>query len=256
MALPLGALREPALNVQTVAESDMATWVKETDSAIYLMEGGYYISKIAKRPSKNNPQEKVVNVSAMKSWFTRPDAPRGMTVSLGIGPEPSPKPAIAPPPPDPDPPTGSTQKINADGIRLIKSFEGLRLTAYQDSVGVWTIGYGTTRGVTPGMTISTAQAEQFLRQDVAKFEEAIRTSVKVPLNDNQFSALVVFTYNVGSGAFRNSTLLKKLNAKDYTGAADEFLRWNKAGGKVLAGLTRRRNAERALFLSQDFTKFL
>jgi GH24 family phage-related lysozyme (muramidase) len=139
---------------------------------------------------------------------------------------------------------------------LIQSFEGLRLRAYQDSVGVWTIGYGTTAGVRPGMVITEEQALEFLRRDVDQFEAAVADLVTVLLTADQFSALVSFVYNLGAGSLRQSTLLKLLNQGNVHGAAEEFLRWNKAGGQVLAGLTRRRNAERALFLSQDFTAFL
>ena len=229
----------------------MGTWIKETDKAIYLMQGGHYLSKITKYPSKTNPKERVLNISGMKAWFNRSDAPRAMTVSQS-GQEPPP---LTSPSPPPRPATGLRQ-INSIGLRLIKSFEGLRLKAYQDAVRVWTIGYGTTRGVKPGMVITEAQAEQLLREDVRNFEQAVNSAVKAPINDNQFSALVSFSYNVGAGALRSSTLLKLLNQGDYLGAANQFPRWNKAGGRVLAGLTRRRNAERALFLGQDFTKFL
>nr|WP_228035566.1 lysozyme [Oculatella sp. LEGE 06141] len=140
------------------------------------------------------------------------------------------------------------RQINTQGLELLKSFEGLRLTAYRDAVGVWTIGYGTTTGVRPGMRITQSQAEALLRQDLLRFETAVNNLVKVPLTDNQFSALVSFTYNVGERALGTSTLLRLLNQGNYRGAANEFLRWNKAGGRVLAGLTRRRNAERTLFL--------
>jgi GH24 family phage-related lysozyme (muramidase) len=152
-------------------------------------------------------------------------------------------------------PTGRRQ-INADGLRLLKSFEGLRLEAYQDPVGVWTIGYGTTSGVRPGMVITEAEAEALLRRDLARFENAVADLVNVPVNDDQFSALVSFTYNVGEGALASSTLLRLLNQRDYSGAADQLLRWNRAGGAELPGLTRRRRAERALFLGQDYTVFL
>lgn len=156
---------------------------------------------------------------------------------------------------DPATPKGKPQ-INAKGLRLLKSFEGLRLVAYQDSVGVWTIGYGTTSGVRPGMRITEAQAEEFLKRDLDRFEDAVASLVQVPLTDDQFSALVSFVYNVGETAFANSTLLKLLNRRDYRGAADQLLRWNRAGSQELAGLTRRRRAERALFLGQDYTVFL
>jgi GH24 family phage-related lysozyme (muramidase) len=161
------------------------------------------------------------------------------------------------PTPAPTPaPTPGQRDINAKGLRLLKSFEGLRLTAYQDSVGVWTIGYGTTSGVRPGMVITEAQAEALLRRDLNRFEQAVDDLVNVPLNDDQFSALVSFTYNVGEGALASSTLLRLLNQRDYQGAADQLLRWDKAGGSTLPGLTRRRKAERALFLGQDYTVFL
>ena len=140
-------------------------------------------------------------------------------------------------------------KINEAGLNLIKDFEGCRLKAYLCPAGVWTIGYGHTQGVKPDMVINQLQAERFLRQDLKRFEDAVTSLVKVPITPNQFSALVSFTYNVGTGALYDSTLLRKLNKKDYKGAANEFLRWNKAGGKVLPGLTRRRLAEKDLFES-------
>lgn len=140
-------------------------------------------------------------------------------------------------------------KINEAGLNLIKDFEGCRLKAYLCPAGVWTIGYGHTQGVKPDMVITQLQAERFLRQDLKRFEDAVTSLVKVPITPNQFSALVSFAYNVGTGALYDSTLLRKLNKKDYKGAANEFLRWNKAGGKVLPGLTRRRLAEKDLFES-------
>lgn len=150
----------------------------------------------------------------------------------------------------------STGQINEKGLHLLKSFEGLRLKAYLDAVGVWTIGYGTTRGVRPGMQITEAEAEAFLRDDLRKFEQAVASSIQVPLDSDQFSALVSFTYNVGAGALASSTLRRVLNQSNYSAAAEEFLRWNKGGGRVLAGLTRRRRAERALFLGEDYKAFL
>lgn len=140
-------------------------------------------------------------------------------------------------------------RINEAGLNLIKDFEGCRLKAYLCPAGVWTIGYGHTQGVKPDMVISQLQAERFLRQDLKRFEDAVTSLVKVPVTPNQFAALVSFAYNVGAGALYDSTLLRKLNKKDYKGAANEFLRWNKAGGKVLPGLTRRRIAEKDLFES-------
>ncbi|HEY9700177.1 MAG TPA: lysozyme [Trichocoleus sp.] len=158
--------------------------------------------------------------------------------------------------PNPTPTPGGRRQINAKGLRLLKSFEGLRLNAYLDAVGVWTIGYGTTSGVYPGMQITEAQAEEFLRRDLRRFEATVIDLVSVSLNDDQFSALVSFTYNVGEGAFEDSTLRRLLNQRDYQGAADQFLRWNLGDGVELPGLTRRRRAERALFLGQDYTAFL
>ncbi|MNJ42904.1 Lysozyme RrrD [compost metagenome] len=134
------------------------------------------------------------------------------------------------------------------GFSLIKSFEGLRLQSYQDAVGVWTIGYGTTRGIKPGMSITKDQAERMLVNDVQRFEVEVERLVKVPLTTNQRDALISFTYNLGSANLESSTLLRLLNRGDYAGAAEQFPRWNKAGGKVLPGLVRRRDAERALFL--------
>lgn len=140
------------------------------------------------------------------------------------------------------------------GIALIKQFEGCKLTAYQDSVGVWTIGYGWTqpvdgKPVRAGMTIKQETAERLLKTGLVSYESDVSRLVEVGLTQGQFDALVSFTYNLGARSLSTSTLLRKLNAGDYAGAADEFLRWNKAGGKVLSGLTRRREAERALFLS-------
>ncbi|MEO0434669.1 MAG: lysozyme [Cyanobacteria bacterium J06656_5] len=155
-----------------------------------------------------------------------------------------------------EPTKPGTRQTNSSGVNLIKSFEGLRLKAYQDAVGVWTIGYGTTRGVKPGQEITEAQAEALIKTDLTRFERDVSQAVRISINDNQFAALVSFTYNVGSGAMRSSTLLRKLNRRDINGAANEFPRWNRAGGRILAGLTRRRNAERALFLGQDYRRFL
>lgn len=145
-------------------------------------------------------------------------------------------------------------QISENGIALIKSFEGLRLTAYKDNVGVWTIGYGWTqlvdgKHVAAGMTIKQETAERLLKTGLVSYERDISKLVKVNLTQGQFDALVSFAYNLGVRALSTSTLLKKLNAGDYRGAADEFLCWNKAGGKVLAGLSRRREAEQSLFLS-------
>ncbi|WP_049047702.1 lysozyme [Klebsiella aerogenes] len=144
-----------------------------------------------------------------------------------------------------------------EGIALIKDFEGCRLTAYPDpgtGGAPWTIGCGWTlpvdgKPVRPGMTIDQATADRLLKTGLVSYEKDVLKIVKVKLTQGQFDALVSLAYNIGSRALSTSTLLKKLNDGDIKGAADEFLRWNKAGGKVLNGLTRRREAERALFLS-------
>jgi lysozyme len=143
-------------------------------------------------------------------------------------------------------------KISEAGLSLIKSFEGCVLTAYLDAVGIWTIGYGHTGpNVHRGLTITQKQAEDILAQDVHRFELGVINNVKVTLNQNEFDALVSFSFNVGVNALKNSTLLRLLNnGADRSVVAAEFLRWNKGDGKVLEGLTRRRQAEKALFLQK------
>lgn len=147
------------------------------------------------------------------------------------------------------------RSVKDAGINLIKSFEGLFLKPYLDPINIPTIGYGTIKypngkAVTmQDSEINEKQAEAYLIWEVKEKAEAVENMVKVPLNDNEFDALVSFAYNVGVGALKGSTLLKMLNAgQDRTAVADQFLRWNKAGGQVFNGLTRRRQAERALFL--------
>lgn len=138
--------------------------------------------------------------------------------------------------------------IPFQAIELIKKFEGLRLDAYQDSVGVWTIGYGHTAGVDAHTHISAADAERLLVKDLTSAASAIDKFVTVPLSYNEFSALLSFVFNLGIRSLQHSTLLTKLNAGDRKGTAEEFNRWNHAGGKVMAGLTTRRKAEHDLFL--------
>ena len=133
------------------------------------------------------------------------------------------------------------------GLDLIKSHEGLRLRAYLDSVEIPTIGYGHTRGVELGMTCDEAQADAWLRDDVKIAERCVNGLVTVPLTQGEFDALVSFVFNLGCANLRESTLLRKLNDSDYDGAAQEFARWNHAGGEVVAGLTARRQAERQRF---------
>ncbi|MFQ5563851.1 MAG: lysozyme [Parvularculaceae bacterium] len=144
-------------------------------------------------------------------------------------------------------------KISDNGLSLIKRFEGKVLEAYQDIAGIWTIGYGHTGSdVKPGMRISDEEADALLRHDVKEHADAVSRSVKVPLNQNEFDALVSFVYNIGGSQFRKSTALKRLNSENRLGAADALTWWNKAtiGGvlREVAGLIRRRAAERALFL--------
>jgi lysozyme len=138
------------------------------------------------------------------------------------------------------------------GIELIKAFESLRCEAYEDSVGVWTVGYGHTGpNVKPNTQITSAQAEQFLKADLASTEQTINDSVKVPLNQHQFDALVSLCFNIGPNAFIGSTLLKRLNAGENPNdvAKEELPRWNKGNGKVLEGLSRRRTSEIEVFCS-------
>jgi len=138
-----------------------------------------------------------------------------------------------------------------NGLALTEEFEGLRLTAYQDSVGVWTIGYGHTGpDVHSGLTITQQQASDLLMKDVSKAVAAVNRLVTVPLTQNQFDALVDFTYNLGEGNLASSTLLRDVNAGNFQDAAAQFLRWDKAGGVELPGLKRRRQAEATLFAGE------
>lgn len=145
-----------------------------------------------------------------------------------------------------------SREVNLNGLTLIKHFEGLFLTAYKCPAGVWTIGYGHTGAVHndgsvhPGLKITEERAVELLQYDLGAFAKRIVDGCDVALNDNQFAALVSFDFN--TGGFLKSTLRAKLNRGDFPGAADEFLKWDKAGGKRLAGLTRRRKSERNLFL--------
>jgi lysozyme len=144
--------------------------------------------------------------------------------------------------------------INTAGLNLIKSFEGCKLTAYQDVAGIWTIGYGHTLGVTAGMVFTQDQADQALASDLLSTETAVDKAVAgVNTTDNQFAAMVSLSYNIGSGNFGSSTVLKEHRAGQTQSAADAFLMWNKAtiNGvlQVVAGLTNRRTAERSLYLT-------
>lgn len=139
-------------------------------------------------------------------------------------------------------------KYSDEGLELTEHFEGCEFKAYQDGGGVWTIGVGHTKGVKQGMTCTHDQAMQWLREDVEEAEDAVADLVKVPLNQNQYDALVDFVFNLGRTQFAGSTLLRLLNLGKVIEAARQFPRWNKDNGRVIAGLTRRREAEQELFL--------
>lgn len=143
--------------------------------------------------------------------------------------------------------------VSPSGVDLICNFEGLRLKAYDDGVGVWTIGYGTTKypngiRVKKGDTCTLDQAKAYMQNDLKAFEQTVNSAVKVPLNQNQFDALVSLAYNIGATAFKKSTLVKRLNEGNYNAAANQFNVWVNAGGKRMEGLVNRRAAERTLFL--------
>ena len=136
-------------------------------------------------------------------------------------------------------------------VPIIKEFEGCKLKAYLCPAGVWTIGYGHTDGVKEGDEITQQEADRLLASDVDLFTAGVQRLVTSDINRNQLGALTSFAFNVGLGNLRHSTLLRLVNKGDFVGAANQFPRWNKAGGKVLAGLTRRREAERKLFLKEE-----
>lgn len=141
-------------------------------------------------------------------------------------------------------------RTNEAGIELIKEFEGFEAKAYKCPGDKWTIGYGFTEGVKQGDKIALEQANLRLKLELVKYEQCIKESVYRELTDNEFSALVCFIYNIGCEAFKNSTMLKYLNAGMAKSViAQEFLRWDKVNGKIFPGLKRRRNAEAKLFLT-------
>jgi len=137
--------------------------------------------------------------------------------------------------------------ISEAGLELIREHEGCRLESYQDSVGIWTLGFGHTKGVKRGDICTAEQAEAWLAEDVKTAEQCIEANVTVPLTQGETDALGSFIFNLGCRAFKNSTLLRKLNEADYDGAAAEFKRWDHAGNVQLAGLTARRKAEADMF---------
>jgi lysozyme len=138
--------------------------------------------------------------------------------------------------------------ITQEGLNLIKSFESCRLKAYRDIVGVWTIGWGETNGVTPSMEITQEQADQMLLDRLAQFKIDMLPLLPGSMNDNQFSACLSLAYNIGMGNFKKSLLLRCLQKYNFEDAAKQFSKWNHAGGRVVPGLTRRREAERLLFI--------
>jgi lysozyme len=140
-------------------------------------------------------------------------------------------------------------QLGPKGTALIKSFEDCKLAAYQDQRGIWTLGWGHTLGVVPYQTCSQEDADIWFVQDVQTAVNAVSRTTDVPLTQEQFDALVSLTFNIGQGSEAHSTLLALVNQRNFAAAADQFLVWNHTNGVVNAGLTRRRKAERALFLS-------
>jgi lysozyme len=149
-----------------------------------------------------------------------------------------------------------SRHINQTSVDLIKAFESLYLESYQCSADVWTVGYGTTSTkagghddgtITPGMKITEDEAEEYLKKDLEYFEKVVLRLVKVEINDDMFGALVSFAFNCGEGNLESSTLLKRVNSGDWDDVPNQFLRWNKAKGKTLNGLTRRRASEARLW---------
>lgn len=149
---------------------------------------------------------------------------------------------------------GDNMKTSVEGLALIKKFEGLELEAYKCAAGVWTIGYGHTKNVQEGDVISESHADHMLEVELEEFEGYINDNVTVALSQNQFDALVSWVYNLGPANLKASTMLKVLNSGDYEGVPAQIKRWNKAGGKVLEGLIRRREAEALLFIGRDWNE--
>ena len=148
-----------------------------------------------------------------------------------------------------------TMIISTAGVDLLTHFEGLRLEAYQDSVGVWTIGYGHTKGVTPSMKITESQANNLLKTELIEYQNYINEMVEVKLSQCQFDALVCWVYNLGPTNFKSSTLLTLLNQEVKFQIPEQIRRWNRAGGKVLKGLVRRREAEALMFAGKDWRTY-
>ena len=147
----------------------------------------------------------------------------------------------------------NNMNISQEGISLIKKFEGCELEAYKCAAGVWTIGYGHTEGVNPDDEMDKEAAEELLALDLVVYERSVSWIIEVPLNQQQFDALISFTFNLGETNLCNSTLRKVLNQQEYNEVPNQIRRWNKAGGKVNDGLIRRREAEALLFQGKDWT---
>jgi len=143
-------------------------------------------------------------------------------------------------------------KISEDGLELIKKFEGCETSAYQDSVGVWTIGFGHTKGVEEGQTCSIEDAESMLADEMDEYEGYINNMVKVELQQHEFDSLVAWVYNLGPTNLSESTMLKVLNGGQFDRVPDEMNRWTRAGGEILEGLVRRRQAESLMFQNLDW----
>ena len=142
--------------------------------------------------------------------------------------------------------------ISQEGLSLIKKFEGCELEAYKCAAGVWTIGYGSTKGVKEGDTHTQEEADKLLLHEMSEYEGYINDMVEVPLEQNQFDALCSWVYNLGPTNLKESTMLKVLNEEKYAEVPQQIKRWNKAGGKVLDGLIRRREAEALLFEGKEW----
>ena len=144
-------------------------------------------------------------------------------------------------------------KISEEGKNLIKKFEGCELEAYKCAAGVWTIGYGHIKTAVEGMEISQSRADELFDEEMGEYENYVNTAVTVPLSQNQFDAIVSWVFNLGNGNLQASTMLKVINSGDHAGVPDQIKRWNKAGGKVLEGLIRRREAEALLYEGSEWS---
>ena len=150
-------------------------------------------------------------------------------------------------------PIGEKMQISEEGKNLIKKFEGCELEAYKWAAGVWTIGYGHIKTAVEGMKIDQATANELFDEEMGEYETYVNTAVTVPLSQNQFDALVSWVFNLGNGNLNASTMLKVINSGDHAGVPAQIKRWNKAGGKVLEGLIRRREAEALLYEGKDWS---